>query len=266
MARYVNALTTLQARSINDAVRRFGKEIDYTDRFTIEKAAFKIVNYLIETFPDQFDKKLEKRMIACANCGCGLYGIEQGALSVGEYISMLAEHKEGSEKSLFDFGAFGDLIEILVRCALCRVDNFITAKVLYVKGYDNTDIISKKYGKLEVGHNGKTLSFGTVFDMMSGDYTGIVYGMFSEEDKKEIYTLCREEEYKKAVRFVAEYMCIWLDKYDFEKDMNNLTRGKGITLKCDGPQVVFNSGKYTAFQNAIEEGKFITVKDMMNRK
>lgn len=263
MSRYENALSTMQTRSILSAVRRLN--VNFTDRVTIEENAVAVVDSLCEMFPAQFPVEGKKRMVACALSACALQGIRQGALSVGEYIAMLAEHKENSEISLYDLGAFGDLVEILTRCALMKVSNFITASVLYVKGYNTTDVNSRKFGKLEIGHNGKTLSFGTVFDAMEGDYQGIVYGMFSTEDKKEIYRLCKEEEYKKAVDYISEYMVLWENKYEFENDMNSLTRGKGIAIKQDGAQVVFNTGKYNAFQQAIEEGKFITLKEKLNR-
>lgn len=262
MARYENALSTLQTRSILSAVRRLN--VNFTDRITIEENAVAVVDSLCEMFPAQFPMENQKKMIACAVSACALQGVRQGALTVGEYISMLAEHKENSETSLYDLGAFGDLVEILTRCALMKVSNFITASVLYVKGYNTTDINSRKYGKLEIGHNGKTFSFGTVFDAMEGDYNGVVYGMFAPEDKQEIYRLCKNEEYKKAVDYVSEYMVLWENKYDFQKDMDNLTRGKGIAIKQDGAQVVFNAGKYNAFQQAIEEGKFTTLKEKLN--
>ena len=100
---------------------------------------------------------------------------------------------------------------------------------------------------------------------MAGDFTSVVYGVFSEEDKKEVYTLRRNKEYEKAIDYITSYSVYWDSKYQFENDMNNLTRGKGITVKKCGVQVVYNAGKYNAFVSALEEGKFTSLFDMLNR-
>ena len=100
---------------------------------------------------------------------------------------------------------------------------------------------------------------------MSGDYTSVVYGVFSDEDKREVYNLCRNKEYEKALDFVTSYSVYWSNKYDFENDMNGLTRGKGITVKKCGVQVVYNDGKYNAFVSALEDGKFTSLFEMLNR-
>ena len=271
MARYENSLSTIQARSILYFIDHNAPAM--RDRYAIEDFTFSVVEKMENEFPSIFpvDNSTGKQnhphfsYLAFTFSACAKFAIKCGDLNILEYIAILSEVKENNEKDIHDFGAFGDLFEVLIRCAFMRKKSLVKWSALSVKSIETSDIISKKYGIIEVGHNGKTLTFGTVFDYMSGDYTSMVYGVFSEEDKKEVYSLCREKEYEKALDYVTSYSVYWESKYEFESDMNNLTRGKGITVKSCGIQVVYNDGKYNAFVNAIEDGKFTSLYEMLNR-
>lgn len=263
MSRHENSLTTLQARSILSAILAFIGSL--SSRSDIEKAAFSIVDNLISLFPVQFPSVDKLSFLSFALSSCAKEGIKRGELTILDYLSILADIKEENEKNISDYGAFGDLFEILVRCAFMRKFALVRWSMLSVKDIKTADIISKKYGVIEVGHNGKTLTFGTVFDYMEGSYTSVVYGVFSEEDKKEVYTLVRNKEYEKAIDYICAYSAYWENKYDFQKDMDNLTRGKGITVKSCGVQVVYNAGKYDAFLAALEEGKIKSLAETLNR-
>jgi len=262
MGRYENALSTLQVRTIIAAVALL--DVDFTDKYIIEDNAFAVVNSLQKTFPEDFPIINSRRYIACALAACAKKGVQTNVLPVAEYIGILSATKEDNESNLYDFGAFGDLYEVLIRCALVKVSNFYRSTALYVKPMGETDIISKKYGRLEVGHNGKTLTYGTLFDYMSGDYTGMIYGVFSKEDKKEVYRLCQEHEFRKAVEYVSSYSVLWTDKYQFQKDIDSLSRGKGITKKSGCIQVVYNESKYNTFVDALENGRFTSLYDLLN--
>lgn len=271
MARYENTLSTLQARSIVAYVE--GNAPRMATKYDVEDFAFSVVETMETEYSDVFpveegkEKKdnLHFAYLAFTFSTCAKFAVKCGDLNVLEYISILAEVKEGNEKDLHDFGAFGDLYEILVRCALMRKKSLVQWSMMAVKSIETADIVSKKYGVIEVGHNGKTFTNGTVFDHMAGDFNAIIYGVFSDEDKKEIYRLCKAHEYEKALDYVTTYSVYWADKYQFENDMNNLTRGKGITVKACGVQVVYNAGKYNAFLTAIENGVFVSLFDMLNR-
>lgn len=271
MSRYENSLTTLQARTIAKAVSNY--PFSLSDRKEIETAGKNIVKELENLFPAQFpfDDEHGKEnnphfsYIAFAFATCAKEGIKRGQLTVLEYISILASVKEDNEMTLKDFGAFGDLYEILIRCAMMKKYTLVRWSMLSVKAVETSDIISKKFGVVEVGHNGKSLSFGTLFDYMEGEYTSIVYGVFSEEDKKEVYKLCKNQEYEKALDYVTSYSVFWENKYDFQNDMDNLTRGKGIAAKGANIQVVYNPSKYNAFVAALEDGKFISFFETLKR-
>lgn len=271
MARYENSMSTLQARSLLYFIEKNAPSM--RDKYAVEDFAFEVVEKMETEYSDIFpvDSSNGKEnnphfsYLAFAFSACAKFAIKCGDLNILEYIAILAEVKEGNEKDYHDFGAFGDLYEVLIRCAFMRKKSLVQWSMLSVKSIENADIISNKYGIIEVGHNGKTFTFGTVFDHMAGDFTSVVYGVFSDEDKKEVYRLCREKQYEKALDYVTSYSVYWASKYDFENDMNNLTRGKGITVKKCGVQVVYNSGKYDAFLSAMEEGKLTSLFDTLNR-
>ena len=271
MSRYENNLSTLQSRSILYIIEHEAPTM--RDKYEVEDYAVSVVEKVEKDFPEVFpvdsDHGKENNphfsYLAFTFAACAKFAIKVGDLNILEYISILAEVKEGNEKDIHDFGAFGDLFEVLIRCAFMRKKSLVQWSMLSVKSIENADIVSNKYGIIEVGHNGKTLTFGTVFDHMAGNYNAIVYGVFSEEDKKEVYRLCREKQYEKALDYVTSYSVYWANKYDFENDMNSLTRGKGITAKKCGIQIVYNAGKYNAFVNALEEGKLVSLFDTLNR-
>ena len=104
-----------------------------------------------------------------------------------------------------------------------------------------------------------------MFDYMDGDYTSMIYGTFSVEDKEEVYKLCLTGNYLQACMYVAEYVGVWSDKYQFQRDMDSLSRGKGITVKGENIQVVYNDSKYKAFQDAIEAKKIVTLREFLNK-
>ena len=263
MARYENKLTTTQARTIIDAINRFAEKME--NRNDIQKNAENIVNMLENLFPAKFPVVDENAYFAFTLSSCAKVAIKRGDLNILEYIAILASVKKENEETLSDYGAFGDLYEVLVRCAFMRKLSLVKWSTLSVKSIEKTDLISKKYGNVEIGHNGKTLSFGTYFDYMAGDYNAFVYGVFTKEDKEEIYSLCINQKYEKVIDYITSYSVYWSDKYAFQYDMDNLTRGKGITEKSDGIQVVYNSGKHTAFVDAIENGVFQSLYETLKR-
>lgn len=270
MARYENTLNTLQARTILSIINRYEKPI--VNRADVEKVGKLAVKMVLNAFPNQFpkDNNMIKAYMAFSLSATAKHAVKVGTLKVLDYIAILAEVKEENENAetsyngKADFGAFGDLYEILVRCAFMRSLSLVRWSALSVKDIKNSDIVSKRFGITEVGHNGKTLSFGTLFDYMEGDYTSIVYGVFSEEDKKAVYDLCKDKDYDGAIDYICSYSSLWVNKYDFQSDMDNLTKGKGITVKGGCVQVVYNNGKYNAFVNALENGTFISLKEILN--
>lgn len=261
---HTSKLSTLMART---ALARIEKDSSpLTSVHDIYKTSVRIFKDLYSKFPTVYkkDKDTQKSVIAFILSNVARKAVKVGDITIADFMEFYAMHKARIAVSMNDFGAFGDLLELLVRLYFVKTC-FHNWKLLSVKAYGEIDLVSNKLGKVEIGHNGKTLSFGTMFDYMEGDYNAMIYGTFSVEDKEDIYTLCKEGKYIKACDYIGQYMCVWSNKYDFQNDMNNLSRGQGIVVKGDCIQVVYNDSKYKAFQDAIENKKFITLKEFLNK-
>jgi len=256
-----NTLTTLQTRTLLSLIK--SDVTPLTDRETILLVSHEIVDYCINNFPAIYSNTDRVNYMAFTLAQVGQKAIKQKMLSCLEYVKLLAIIKESNENDLSDFGAFGDLYEVLIRIALMRSINLIKPSILMVKDILHSDIVSKKYGILEVGHNGKTFQEGTIFDYMEGNFTSVIYGVFSDDDKQAIYNYCIAGNIEKAIEYVKSYSVYWQDKHEFLNDMDSLTRGKGLTIKSGKVMVQFNSGKYNAFVNAIENGQFKALSEIL---
>lgn len=258
------SLSTLQARTILAVIDELNA-IGNT-KTEIENAAENVINYIFENFPSDFSRDCIGVIEAFTLSNIAKKSINDGILTVFDYIAILADVKRMNETDLNDYGAFGDLYEILVRIALVKKASLIRPSMLTVKAMYQNDVVSKKYGVIEIGHNGKTFSQGTLLNYMAGKYQSVIYGVFEKEDKQAVYDLCIAGNYMDAVDYVAQYSAIWLDKYQFQADMNNLSRGQGITKKGGNIQVVYNPSKHTAFIMALENGQFDTLSDKLSSK
>lgn len=261
MARFTTALAPIQVNSIRDYIKHNAGTI--CSRMDVENFADEMINYFMDNFPDVFPIEDEKKYFAYSLSEIAKFAIAAGDLRVDAYISMLSDIKQENMVALNDFGAFGDLLEILVRCAFYRKLSLVRWSALSVKAANQCDIVSRKYGKIEVGHNGKTWTQATVFDYMQGDFNAVVYGVFEDADRKEVFELCKAGKIDKAIEYVCSYCGYWESKYQFHSDMDNLSRGKGIALKGGNVQAVYNEGKYNFFVQALEEGKFKSLAELL---
>lgn len=254
-------LTTLQARTALALINKSTVALDSQN--AIEMESKQIIETLIKTFPANYPAEIIPALWAFTLSNVGKKAIKDNTLTAYEYIALLAESKRDNAENRKDYGAFGDLFEILARLALVKKQNLINWRLLTVKDINRPDIISNKYGVIECGTNGKTWTNGTLFDYMAGDYTSVIYGVFMDEDKQAVYELCASQQIERAIDYIAQYSAYWPNKYDFQHDMDNLTRGKGITEKGGNIQCQFNIGKYDAFINALEDGKIKALKDVI---
>lgn len=255
-------LSTLAVRTLLAVVASLSSS-EWNSNRDIENAALAAVAACREKSPRLFPKEQESAARAVAVSACYVKAVRDSKLTVFDYLIGYAAEKWHQYMN-GDKGAFGDFFEILVRIALLASLRLVRPSMLHVADCMKADVVSKRFGRLEIGHNGKTLSFGTLDDFMAGPYDSIAYGMLSNQDKEEIVILCIHGEIEKALEYVKSYTCIWTDKYRFQEDMNGLSRGAGITLKGADVQVVYNDSKYKAFLAAIENGKFLCMTDGVN--
>lgn len=257
-----STLSTLAARTALTAIEKDTTKLDTMK--SIYQTSAQVFKQLYKDFPTVYKAEMKKSVIAFILSNVAKKAVKIGDITITDFMKFYAKHKARIAVSMNDFGAFGDLLELLIRLYFVT-RNFHNWRLLTVREYGKVDMISKMLGKTEIGHNGKTLSFGTMFDYMEGDYNAMIYGTFSVEDKEEVYKLCLAGNYLQACTYVAEYVGVWSDKYQFQHDMDNLSRGQGITVKGENIQVVYNDSKYKAFQDAIEAKKIVTLREYLNR-
>lgn len=127
-----------------------------------------------------------------------------------EYVAAkFAAYEQG------DRGARGDAVEAVTRYYLKR--KFITYNDVMTASIEKNDVTSKRLGKVEVGHNGKTFqqayvpadedknSF-TAENYMNGDFQVVVYGAFKKDFTAD--TLLNEEKFLGTMR-------VFTNKYEF---------------------------------------------------
>lgn len=261
MARHDYSITTIQAKTIISLIEQIDKPLN--SRKAIREAACDIIVKLRKDFPEKFPMECTGVLLAFTLSNTAKYAIKKGDLSCFNYLRILANIKQENTEKRNDFGAFGDLFEILARLALVKNLHLVNYRMLSVKAIGQNDIVSKKYGKIECGTNGKTWTGATLYDYMAGDFNAVIYGVFSDALKDKIFDYCKSGKIEKAITLVSYNAGIWEDKYIFQSDMDNLTRGAGIALKGENVQCQYNAGKNHAFLVALKTGKFTRLYDAL---
>lgn len=237
------------------------------DRETISACADRVITYAIANYSTIFSTAETPLYYAYACTKAAAKAIKLKTINVFDYIALLASEKcdgEHNAHGLYkdsDFGAFGDLFEILVKCALVKNINLIKSRQLTVRELDDFDVISKKYGKIEIGHNGKTFNQGTALDFLSGDYKALIYGVFDDETKAQVYNACMNGDIKTAIAIIKAYSAIFADKYDFYK-LQTLRRGKIITIKSGKIMIQYNAQFYKMFVAALESDFIVSLETL----
>lgn len=257
-------LSTLQKNTVRAMIEQINPDTLHCFG-NCQAEATVIVNDCMNKFPAVFPSESESALNAFTYSSVSRYAMEKGKVTIIDYIAFIAVCKREGYKMDNDKGAFGDLLEILVRCALVCKFAFVRPSMLYVKDAMHNDIVSKRFGVIECGHNGKTWTQATVFDFMAGNFDTVIYGMFDDIDKEQIYKLCEQSDIDGAIDYVKNYVCVWTDKKQFQSDIDGLTTGKGLTIKAGKVMTQYNAGKYNAFQQAIENGLFITLSDVLKK-
>ena len=261
MKNYTIPLTTLEKNTIRACVKKADPQCkELSEIFSAGKATFQ---YIVRNYPKIFKRDRWNNYIAFVFSEIARYSLtESKTLNVENYLKFYAKIKLRNRQVLNDLGATGDLVEVLTRCAIIK--NYNLAKhSLYVKQSGKVDIISKKLGRVEVGHNGKTFTQGSALDPVDGPFDSVIYGMYSPEDERQLYNFMLGGQYFKAVEMVKQYMVYWDNKYDFLTFIEGMTEGHGILFKDCGPQVVYNTGKYKKFIACIESGELTTLADIL---
>lgn len=250
------SLNTLQKRTINAIV-----ETTIIENIgAISRTASIILDALIAENPRVFPVGDYGIMIAYTLSKVAQKALESKVITVRQYISLFATEKArafyNTEKR--DFGAFGDLYEILIRLCFLRNINLASPAHLHVAELRRTDLVSKKYGRIEIAQNGKTLQEGVLTDYMFGNYQSLVYGVFDGYTQKVIFDYCINGKVEEAIKTVKAYSII-CNKYDFIPTLQKYRRGAIITVKSSKVMIQYNASLYNCVIQAIENGDFMTL-------
>lgn len=259
---YSVSVSTLQAKTLLALVSALIFPAVVNSSF-IAVSAVSVVNDAINRFPAVFSVSDFSLFLSFTQSAIAKKAYKEGVINLYDFVALYAKEKQQVWQERKDKGFFGDLLEVLIRIILINSINLVHANALSVAEFKRIDIVSKRYGKVEVGHNGKTWSNGTMIDYMAGDYTSVIYGVFSDIDKDLIINLCANGELEKALQEVKKRCAYWADKYDFLRDYNRLSlTGKPVrnmTVKSGKVMTQYNDGIYFRFLEKIETGEFTTL-------
>jgi len=255
------SLTTLDKNDVKILLEKVNIE-QCENMETLGIIAENIYSELHELFPQAYTDEKKGPVIAWTGYKLAEKAVNYGIVKPLEYLRFYAQLKK-DEFLRGDYGAFGDLLEVLVRVKFLKNIHLLRVYHLKVQGQGITDIISKKYGKIEVGHNGKTWASASRFDYMNGDFSTVVYGMFSDMDREKVFNYMKKSDYEKALAFIGKRCGVWTNKYNFLSDMDNLSRGKGIAEKGNNIQSQSNESRYYMFIDAIDSGRFTSLNQLL---
>jgi hypothetical protein len=171
------------------------------------------------------------------------------------YIRHYANFKKQCYYRLSDFGAFGDLAETLARLA-CKPRNLWSLRDIHVKRAGDVDIVIRGK-KFELGTNGKTFSESTENDAMTGKYSAVCYGVFTNDEKRDLFNMAIMTP-DNAIKNFANMFFVFPDKIEFYDFM---------TQKIDNkPWFKFkpNTGRWQIVYYDSRAAKFIAKTDEYN--
>jgi len=173
--------------------------------------------------------------------------------------------KSMTEQKLNDYGAFGDTLETALRCSV-KPEWSIQWNDLHVARQSKTDLTLRGV-KCEIGHNGKTFSDTDINNPFADYYDMIIYGVFSDNEKHDIYTLLINGQYEKVFEAVQSMMYVF-DKETFFRCMTEKAGRAPMyqykpTAGCW--QVIYNPSKYTAFLHMVENEKIPTLGEYLKK-
>lgn len=195
---------------------------------------------------------LHKVALALYSVGLGCYHAAH-ADNFMEFLSNYAAFKAEMFIKLHDLGASGDIIETAVHCIASRQWWRVKIKNLHVSAIGKIDVTIN--GKCwEVGTNGKTFAESTENDYMFGKYTGVIFGVFNDEEYTEICDLFINGKTLEALTYIAQRLYVWEDKYQFQQFMQSIGRNGYFVWKksLKAAQVVYNGSMYNMFKKNVK--------------
>lgn len=164
-----------------------------------------------------------------------------------------------------DKGARGDAIEAVARYHLKK--RFITYTDVMTAEQDKRDVTSKRFGKVEIGHNGKTFQEAyvpasqekasyTERNYMNGNFEIVIYGAFKKDFTAE--DLLNDEKFLRIMK-------VFTDKFEFPRAIagrNGLASGWNVAH--EKATVQYNDALRLRFKDYCAEHEILTLGQYIN--
>ena len=205
-------------------------------------------------------KAVAKNLYAVA---VSAYEIAQ-ADNLFEYFAKYAKAKATSTLCYNDFGAVADLVETCVHCVACRELWRVKLSNLHVSEIGKIDV-TINHIKYEVGTNGKTFAESSPVDFMLGKYSGLIFGVFTEEEKERLCKYFIAGKTFAGLTFACDRLYVWEDKNAFIPFCESLCKRSALEWNNKGKYARFRYSESTdkAFRKAVVNHNVKSLADYM---
>lgn len=242
------------------------KVAEKTDIFSLSKNFLRSVAPSLSSDARKALKKPEMlKKVALNLYACGLASYEIGkAENLFDYFSSYATFKAENYVRLADYGAISDLIETAVHCIASRELWRVQLKNLHVSVIGAIDVTINRI-KWEVGTNGKSFMESTPVDFMAGKYSGMIYGVFDDEEKETLCNLFINGKTFEGLTYIAKRLYVWEDKNAFVPFCEKLARKSALEWNQAGNYARFryNNGTDTTFRKETKAEGITTLYEYM---
>lgn len=224
----------------------------------------KFVGSVLPSLPAMDKATGEKVVKNLFGCGLAVWSVNRSD-DMFSYLANYAEWKARITETFNDFGAFADLVETCVHAIVNLKIWRVNLRNLHVSAIGKIDV--RFHGvRFEVGTNGKNWLESTKSDFMTGKFDGVIYGMFTDEDKEMILNHFINGDILAGLNTICSFLYVWENKYDYLDFMQGISRKPSITW-WEAQQVArvrYNPSKVKAFTSAINNsyvpnlGEYVT--------
>lgn len=232
------------------------RKAEKAEIFSLCKAFFRSVAPSLSSDARKALKKgemLKKVVLNLYACGLSAYEIGQ-AENLFDYFASYTAFKAENFVRLADYGAIADLVETAVHCIACREMWRVHLKSLHVSVVGAIDVTINRI-KWEVGTNGKSFMESTPLDFMAGKYNGMIYGVFSDEEKDTLCKLFISGKTFEGLTYIAKRLYVWEDKNAFVPFCESLCKKSALEWNKNGNYARFRYSESTdkAFRKEVKK-------------
>ena len=250
----------------NDSNIKPDHVVDYIGKFvdsTLQTVPTLKPLYAVYIANETIQKIIDNITMASYSVVLASYNMEYSLISnesVQDYLQKYLLFKFAQYYNFSDYGAIGDAIETICHAAVNEYWWRVKRENLHVAATGKVDLTYKKQ-KLEVGTNGKSFLESTEEDYMNGKYSGVIYGVFSDDEKIMLYEYLKQGKLKQVISSVLDMLYFFPTKQGFSDFMAMVGRSSSLKWKGDYMQVIYNPSKHNAFLEKAEKENVKTFAD-----